>query len=844
MARKGEYPNKSVENIESSTLNKYFRQTKNSYEVVKMIRDKVVFAKHNLIEDPPFSRIDLITCRNLLIYFNTNLQKKVFQIFHYSLQKNGMLFLGKSESPGNSEDLYHVVNAKHKIYSRKFLGGKESTYFGNMIYPVLSSGISASKKKPSALVSNISESIILAIAPHSVLINENMDIKHFYGEIKAFIDISPGQATMNIVNIMRKEFQQEIRALVYKSIRKNTSSFGQSRKMVLGGVNKQVQITIHPLVNNEWPDKMLLVSFNVKAVIETPAEDGTPLQDDPRVSELEQELTSTKEHLQTVIEELETSNEELQSLNEELQSSNEELQSSNEELETSNEELQSTNEELTTVNEELQVRSMELIDANNNLNNIKDSVDFPIVVVDKNLRITLANTSSQEVFLFEESVVGQILTSVPTEVSLPYLRQNILDVIKSQETYTEQIDSIKSSYWLRVTPFVTSEKQVAGAVVVFINNTETRRAEALLKESEERFRAILNHTTSIIYMKDLKGRILLANTRFLNLYQVKAEGVIGHTDFDFFPQHQASMIKVHDNEVIKNQKSSMFEEVIQNKEGQDRTYISVKYPLYDAKGEIYAVCAILTDITERKKAEFQLTSLNKELMRSNKELDDFAYITSHDLKEPLRGIRNYSTFLLEDYEDKLEEEGRQKLHSLITLSGRMQKLLDNLLHYSRVGRLEINTSPVDLDDSVRRILELMFPLIEETGVDVRIPRALPAVICNPVRISEVFRNIIDNAIRYSNKKKRWVEIGYEGDPDGSRPLIFFVRDNGIGIKEDKHDDIFAIFKRLHTRDKYGGGIGVGLTITKKIIEYHKGEIWVESKVGEGTTVFFTLGDKQ
>ncbi|HEY9804063.1 MAG TPA: ATP-binding protein [Leptolyngbyaceae cyanobacterium] len=234
----------------------------------------------------------------------------------------------------------------------------------------------------------------------------------------------------------------------------------------------------------------------------------------------------------------------------------------------------------------------------------------------------------------------------------------------------------------------------------------------------------------------------------------------------------------------------------------------------------------------------ELAQLNIELERSNQELDAFAYIASHDLKEPLRGIHNYSNFLIEDYGENLDEQGKEKLFTLIRLTQRMEDLIDSLLHFSRLGRIDLAMQHTDLNEIVHRIFDMLSGRIEETGVAIRIAQPLPVVYCDRIQIGEVFSNLIANAIKYNDKANKWIEIGYLNN--APLPCTFYVRDNGIGIREKHFDAIFRIFKRLHSPSKYGGGTGVGLTIAKKIVERHGGKIWVESTYGEGSTFYFTL----
>ena len=249
----------------------------------------------------------------------------------------------------------------------------------------------------------------------------------------------------------------------------------------------------------------------------------------------------------------------------------------------------------------------------------------------------------------------------------------------------------------------------------------------------------------------------------------------------------------------------------------------------------------------------ELARVNKELTRSNVELDSFAYIASHDLKEPLRGIYNYSSFLIEDYGQTLDAEGVDKLNTLMRLTHRMEDLINSLLHYSRLGRSELQAQPVDLNQLVAGVFNVLEVSERDRQVQFNIPRSLPTVSCDRTLVSELFTNLIGNGIKYNQKPEKIIEIGYitpqenpkivetlESCFNSDLPIVFYVRDNGIGIREKHLESIFRIFKRLHGRNKYGGGTGAGLTIAKKIVERHGGEIWVESVYPEGSTFYFTL----
>ncbi len=263
---------------------------------------------------------------------------------------------------------------------------------------------------------------------------------------------------------------------------------------------------------------------------------------------------------------------------------------------------------------------------------------------------------------------------------------------------------------------------------------------------------------------------------------------------------------------------------------------SLPWKPYEVEAAAELRKAIIDVVLQRSE---ELLKLNTELARSNVELDAFAYAASHDLKEPLRGIHNYTTLVLREVGGSLPEATRSRLDTVVRLTQRMESLINSLLHYSQVGRMELSLRETDLNEVLAQVLELLKPRLEEARMEVRLPRPLPSARCDRVRIAEVFTNLITNALKYNDKADKWVEIGAVPDGDEAR-FTFYVRDNGIGIKPEYHEAIFRIFKRLHGRDKFGGGTGTGLTIVKRIIERHEGRLWLESTPGQGSTFFFTL----
>lgn len=249
----------------------------------------------------------------------------------------------------------------------------------------------------------------------------------------------------------------------------------------------------------------------------------------------------------------------------------------------------------------------------------------------------------------------------------------------------------------------------------------------------------------------------------------------------------------------------------------------------------------IRDITERKNAETRIAEYVAALQQSNQELDEFAYIASHDLKEPLRGLSTNAAFLKEDQGDWLNPDGIRRLDRIMFLAGRMEQLVNDLLYFSRLGRQELAVQPTDLNEVVVEIAELVKMAEQERKVRIVISDPLPTIICDRPRITELFRNLVSNAIKYNDKQEKRVEVGCTAEEGRT---VFHVRDNGIGIAPHFHDEIFRIFKRLNSEDDEVKGTGVGLTFVRKIVERHGGSIWLKSEPGEGTCFFFTLGPKE
>jgi two-component system CheB/CheR fusion protein len=469
---------------------RHFLHEDNTVQVKKNIREMIVFAKQDLTRDPPFSHLDPISCRNLLIYFNTELQKRIVPMFHYVLNPDGILFLGKSESIGQFADLFDPIVKKWKIYKRRDVMKPPVISIGppRQHQPGARAMAGESRREREAAAKHIMADSILSSFGHSaVLIDDRLEIVYVHGEVEPYLKLAQGQAGLNILNMVRPPLRLDLRSMIHKATRESSLVRSNPIKFEHNDKPRQVVLQAGPAAVLPGAPALTLVIFEESAAAADDAE--TPLDrkksEDPRLMELEQELAATREHLQTTVEELETANEELQSLNEELQSANEELQSSNEELET-------TNEELTTVNEELQVKTNELAAANTDLENILKRTGIAMVIVNRKLKVTRFTPGVTAIFQMTAADRGQVLTTIPTKLTLPDLRSVLAEVIEKVQPYEFAFNLDTHNCQMRVLPYLGETGQAAGAMLIFLDRTELMKTEFALENSTACQRAILN----------------------------------------------------------------------------------------------------------------------------------------------------------------------------------------------------------------------------------------------------------------------------------------------------------------------------------------------------------------
>ena len=580
-----------------------FNNKGRDYQICKFIRELVVFARQDLIQDPPFLNTDLISCRNVLIYFNQDLQQKVFQIFHYSLNDTGYLFLGKSETVGQQNPFFNIVDHRYHLYRRNAMAVASLTPYRSRVL-IENKEFAFPNKPKSNQIESIQQQLFKTYVPPTVLVDQNFRCVHFFGEVSHYLTLQEGRIDFNLLSMVSNSLRSQLRMLLNKANKEaETITATVQRNIADDTQTDTLHITIQPAVIDHATEEGFLVSFEY--ISQQKVDDTANLvavQDEQRTNELQRELDNTRENLQAVIEELETSNEELQSLNEELQASSEELQSSNEELETTNEELQATNEELATVNQELQTKSSELTEANAHLENIQNSIDLGLVVIDSHLRILRYTQKSIRVFGILPSDIGHSITSIQAHLPIERLEEKIKTVINTGQLHSEQLQRNETAYLMQINPYLSELQKISGAVLTFTDVTELQRIEAELRLRN----AAIETAADGVIISDAQSPdqpIIYASPAFCHLTGYSEQDVLGkNCRFLQGPDTDPQVVdQIRD--ALNSNRSFLGELLNYRKNGSTFwNQLRIK-PLLDEKGKVTFFVGVQTDITERKQRE-------------------------------------------------------------------------------------------------------------------------------------------------------------------------------------------------------------------------------------------------
>jgi len=557
-ARQGFYARSLAQDISPERLRRFFVEEEGGYRVVKALRELVVFARQNIISDPPFSRMDLISCRNVMIYLESSLQKKIFPAFHYALKPEGFLFLGASESIGSFGDLFMSVDKKRRIFAKKAAPtlafhlpvrreSAQRATLGKAPHSLPSEG-KVSRGAPDAFPGELSAEreadrvTVNQFAPPGVLINADLKILQFRGPTGAYLEPPTGKASFDLLRMARNGLMLPLRATINSARKENKTARMENVPISQNGKTLMVNVEVVPLKNLKEHCFLVMFEDSEKHGSAAPPEQPNGAAKTPRpvrakeesgrVARLERDLAEARDYLQSIQEHQEATNEELQASNEEGQSANEELQSLNEELETSKEELESTNEELTTVNEEMVNRNTELNRLNSDLINLQTSTQLVIVLLGRDHTIRRFSTEAEKQFHLSATDVGRPIGSVRHNLRLPDLEAVIAAVIATaRECEREVRDKAGRWYSLRVRPYLTHDHKVDGAVLVLVDIDDLKKTEQLIVEEHNHAEAIIHTVPSPLVILSSELRLQSANDAFYRTFKLSPAETKGRSIF-------------------------------------------------------------------------------------------------------------------------------------------------------------------------------------------------------------------------------------------------------------------------------------------------------------------------
>ncbi|MFV5692155.1 CheR family methyltransferase [Flavobacterium sp. LT1R49] len=874
-ARKGEYSQSDLESLPKKYLSRFFTKEGENYRIVKELREMCIFAPHNILRDPPFSRMDFVSCCNLLIYFDSAAQKKVFASLHFALNDGGYLMLGKAESIGTSSQLFTLINNKFKIYSRKNNLGVRKIL---ELTPRFTRTNMSSKKTntPSKNISLNQESIENAIdstllssyMPACAVVNKDMEILQFRGPVSSYLEHASGKASLNILKMARPEFAFELRNAITKAIETKRCVYKSGIEIKIESVLRLMSFEVCPL-KIEWEEPLLLIVFKpqeqIEKLIESDSDKKNTLKD-LKIKKLTEELNITRTEMIAIIETQETIYEELQAANEEIVSSNEEFQTLNEELETSKEEIEATNEELISTNQELQMRHDLLTESHEYSEAIIATIHEPMLILNKNFHVISANKSFYKKFLVDkEETEGKLLFDLGNKQwNIPKLGQVLNEIISKNNSFenfevTHTFSGIGEKIMLLNAHLIIQKTNKEQLILLAIEDI-TDRSRYYLKEkySLSLIEASLDPLTTI----SNEGKITDMNQATVIITGISRQKLKGSDFFGYFTEPEKARAvyqEVFAKGFITNSPLKL-----RHKSGR-LTDVLLNGSVYkDDNGNVLGVVIVARDITDQKRIESELieakvfaelaaliaeeakskaeeaTRIAEDAMKAKQQ---FLSNMSHEIRTPMNAIIGFTKVILKtDLSDKQKE-----YLNAIKLSGdTLIALINDILDLAKVdaGKMTFEKKPFKMAVSIASMLQLFETKIQEknlklvTNYDNKIPDVL---VGDSIRLHQIILNLVSNAVKFTSEGKIAINTHLLFEDEDKVIIEFSITDSGIGIPEDNIDLIFENFQQApNGASSLYGGTGLGLAIVKQLVTSQGGSIRVKSKINEGSTFSFTL----
>jgi two-component system, chemotaxis family, CheB/CheR fusion protein len=852
IARAGSYPESILTDVPPSRLNRFFNRVGSRYVIEKSVREKVLFAPHDLLRDPPFSQVDFVSCRNLLIYLDRTIQREIFQTFHFALKPGGFLLLGSSESAEVADDLFLAVDKKTRIYQAKVLTSRPRASAAPLprmaTGPVhLSVAGPSITERPRLATADLHRRAIEHGALPSVIVDRDAEVVHMSGQVGRYFQYVGGEPSHNLLRLIHPDLRLELRTAMFQASQKGIDVATRPVRLVGGETSVRVSMTVHPYHDQATGAEIVLISFSELDDV-APGEgsvldESVPATHDSVIAQLEAELQLAKENLQTSIEQSNVSTEELKASNEELQAIVEELRSASEELETSKEELHSVNEELLTVNVELESKVQETAKANDDLENLIASTDIATVFVDREMRIKRYTAPAVGLFNLIKSDVGRPLHHLTHRLKYPELANDVAAVFSSLQMIEREVETDDGHWFLaRLLPYRTADHRIDGAVLALIDVTSRRQAQSEARTSDDRVKlAALTTDDYGIIVQGVDGVIVNWNKgaeRIFGYREAEAKG--NSIDMIFLPDDRAEGVAQAERAQAAEVGRAEDERWYLRRDG-SQAYCSGVTTSIDAAG-FKGYTKIVRDVTDQKGIEshqqLQLT-LEREIRlqaeAANRLKDGFFAVLSHELKNPLNLIHVKAELLTRTPEARgiaVVQEAAEAIQRSVVGQA---KIIDDLLDLSRArtGKLSLRLGPVDLSVAVQSVVEASAADAAISGIDLSMSGVdVPVTIrADAVRLEQMLWNLVRNALKFTPRGGR---IGITLSCDGDF-ICIEVEDTGQGIAPDFLPRIFDMFSQAEAggrRDR--GGLGIGLSLVKQLAEMHGGRVEAESAgLGKG-----------
>lgn len=855
-AREGVYPETIIADVSEEQLRQFFTKESGRYRVRRLLRETVLFALHDVLKDPPFSRLDLVTCRNLLIYLNRDAQQRVFDVFHFALKPGGRLFLGSSESAEEGTSLFAPVEKKHRLYTRRagprpgasMAGGgaamqtyrvTPSNYLALPAPPEGNDfGIQYERRGPGVPVNapwgEAHFRMVERLSPPSLVVNRGHEILHLSEHVGQFLQPAGGEASMNLLRQVHPALRSGLRSALYRAFKNAVPIELEPVSMEISGGTVTVGLTLHP-EPGEQPDLVLVVfrRFGVDAP-ELRQQPASPA-DAGMIRHLEDELDQMRSQWRDTVEQYETSGEELKASNEELQAMNEELRSTTEELETGREELQSINEELTTVNQELKNKVDELGRANSDLQNLMASTDIATIFLDRELRIKRYTPATVQLFHIIPTDIGRPLLDLAHRLDYPEIAADAKRVLERLTVVEREVRETAGGWFLvRLLPYRTVEDQIAGVVLTCVDVSDRKQAA----EARRWLSTIVESSADAIISFTLGGEIISWNRGAERLFGYTEKEIKGKTKAELLPpgreEEDAGMME----HLRRGQSIESLETTRLRKGGQPIDISISASPIHDESGEVVAATAIAQDITLRKHAM-------DELKEARNLLEERVAIRTHELEERANQLREVTeeltrseqrersrmARLLHDHVQQLLVSAKMRLQGLASTAPEPQQpelailisLLDESLESSR--SLAVDLSPPVLGEGLAPALEWLGEvwMKEKHGLEVELnlDRRIDAG-GEEIRalVFLAVRELLFNVVKHSGVSRAEVTLA----ANDSESLRISVKDEGKGI--DPGASGLTPLK----------GSGRGLLTVRQRIQIFGGSLSVASRKGEGVEV--------